>query len=219
MTTQHLSKNQVPSFITSATGYRGNKFRCTAVKDGYEFSTYNFWSGGSKTTYYLIERATGKVSSFPAVEVMKDTTVPTYKLEAGTVLVEHSIFCGKDMGLNITYLQSDMPILPTTEKPSEDLSEAEILVLVVTKSYKASHRKDELYRTLRAHIRAGHIDKGSQLVADLNGEDKYDQVRLSLRDKGYMNKRLALTIEGKNKAETFGSWDKYTWQKWGSEYN
>ena len=80
--------------------YRGRKFRYdTRIPTKLE----SYWSEGSRDSYAFVELKTGKVaavqSNHPFFEAGRPSELKA--LPAGFVIVEHSIFCGKDMCLTV----------------------------------------------------------------------------------------------------------------------
>lgn len=107
---------------------------------------------------------------------------PTLTLpETGGFVVKHSIFCGKDVGLTV-YAH---PAILTALLPAPVvLTDAETIVLCATVALKASYdgrkpRRDEAAR---------HGVDGAA----------FDAAQASLRDKGLMDARGAVTPDGRN---------------------
>ena len=80
--------------------YRGRKFRYD-TRIPTDLSSY--WDGGSRNSFAFVELKTGKVapvqSNHPFFEAGRPSELKS--LPAGFVVVEHSIFCGKDMGMTV----------------------------------------------------------------------------------------------------------------------
>jgi hypothetical protein len=85
--------------------YRGRKFRLNVSDSPINCASY--WDGGSRDYFCFANLATGEVSQqLPAqsafdrpIRGIQDVTLPP-----GFVCVEHSIFCGKDIGITIHVL-------------------------------------------------------------------------------------------------------------------
>jgi len=142
MTTVYLEKDQVPTQLLG--NYTGRKFQATATKSVTLSNAY--WDGGTRSTYRLIRLSDGQIASIGNTNPpqfggpVKRETVPVTQ---GFAVVEHSIFCGKDMGLTFHVNPADIAkLLP---EPVE-LSDAERIVLKCTASYKSSYRKQEISR-------------------------------------------------------------------------
>jgi hypothetical protein len=115
--------------------------------------------------------------------------VPTVALEAGRAIVCHKVFCGKDMGLTIYVHPSNLAkLLP---KPVE-LTGHEQTVLSYTASLKSSYGGISNYRFHEAHQRTGII------LAE------WDAAKQSLISKRLLNKRGAITTQGRNALQTAG---------------
>ena len=80
--------------------YTGRKIK-TAVRTSYTMADY--WDGGSRVYVRAVELKTGRIVD-PADFVhnpMNPGAGATFEIPAGVAMVEHSFFCGKDMGLTI----------------------------------------------------------------------------------------------------------------------
>ena len=91
--------------------YRGRKFRLMA-SNSVVLADLN-WSGGSRSVYRactIAGQPTGDSSKYnaqaPWANQAEGQTMP---IPPGFVVVEHSDFCGKDMGLRIYVNPADMP--------------------------------------------------------------------------------------------------------------
>ena len=161
MTRRYLEPSEVPALLLRAfPAYTGRKFAavvCEAVSlhDAY-------WSGGSRSTYRALELATGRTCD-PVSFVLnppqfggaaRAVTVP---LPSGWVIVQHSIFCGKDAGLTFHIrAENAAPLLPGPVALGA-LSRAALVVLHVSCSYKAFARRDE---AARLGVRGAGYDSG-----------------------------------------------------------
>ena len=162
--------------------YRGRKFK---LSTDVPKCLNSYWSGGSRDYYAFYELATGKqfsvASNHPFFE--KHNPRDLDGLPAGVVLVKHSIFCGKDMGITI-YANSEQitPLLP----PKQEVSENEQVVLKFTRSYKSSYAGIKNYRFHEAHRETG-----------ISAED-WEQAKKTLIEKKLLNKAGAITPAGRN---------------------
>lgn len=78
-------------------GYRGRKFRVVISDRPRRLLSY--WDGGSRDTFVVVQE--GRVFSPPTVAPFGRESVPDYVPVAGAILVEHSIFMGKDSGCTV----------------------------------------------------------------------------------------------------------------------
>jgi hypothetical protein len=88
--------------------YNGRKFSAE-VKSKYYVS--NYWSGGSRDYMVAIDLHTGRI-----MEPSHESTVPfnsiantCIDIPPGVGILEHSYFCGKDMGIRL-YVSSPLQI-------------------------------------------------------------------------------------------------------------
>lgn len=98
--------------------YRGRKIRLSFTE---RMSLENYWDGGTRSYYRAVDLNTGEVR-----EPARATGNPfngmahvEFDLPTGVALVEHSIFCGKDVGITVhvrresqTMLTGFTPALP-----------------------------------------------------------------------------------------------------------
>jgi hypothetical protein len=82
--------------------YRGRKFR--VVISARPSRLLSFWDGGSRDTYQVVQD--GRAISPPTVAPFGRENAPDFVPVPGAILVEHSIFMGKDAGCTI-YLHPD----------------------------------------------------------------------------------------------------------------
>lgn len=61
----------------------------------------NYWDGGSRSFYVAVRLVDGAVSDFGTDNPFRTATHEPVDLPSGVLLVEHTIFCGRDMGLTV----------------------------------------------------------------------------------------------------------------------
>jgi len=101
-------KQAMPIIKASFPTYNGRKIK-VMVNTQVHLSDLN-WSGGTRSEYKFIG-ANGRVA------MADNSTHPWYnrqegaviELKSGTYCVEHTIFCGKDLGLTVYIHPDDMP--------------------------------------------------------------------------------------------------------------
>ena len=102
---------QVKSVCKAAfPGYNGRKIQIKYnVKSK---SLRSYWDGGSKSSYAVIDLNLLKVLHAPDSHPFFDrlTGVDSFDIPEGYAVVEHSIFCGRDMGLTI-HIPDAAPLL------------------------------------------------------------------------------------------------------------
>lgn len=158
-------------------GYNGKKIvLSTAVPTDLR----SYWDGGSRSQYVFFSLIDGKTamveSNHPVFEAGKPYHLD--KLPERLLLVRHSIFVGKDMGITIYANASDLaPMLP---KNDHELTTDELIVLTFTKSYKSNYRFDEAVRTHGITT------------------DRWNAAKSLLIGKGLLAKNGAITPSGRN---------------------
>jgi len=164
-------------------GYTGRKFKLD--NSGHPVNVTSYWDGGSRDYYSAVNLSTGtridvpqNGTPFDGGPVAPDgVTVP-----AGYVIAQHSIFCGKDMGLTF-YVN---PETATQFLPAPDvLTEDELNVLVST-----THKNTYGGRTdIRFH-KSGLTREAWNTASD------------ALKSRKLLNKAGSLTTSGRNAINT-----------------
>lgn len=95
--------------------YRGRKVRlCTLPEGGKVRFSDNYWDGGSRSYWAACRLDNGAAVSLESGSPYRDQHEgQLVEVPFGCVVVEHSIFCGKDAGLRI-YVRAEnlAPLLP-----------------------------------------------------------------------------------------------------------
>lgn len=93
--------------------YRGRKIKVSEHAKN-SVRTNSYWDGGSRDTFVVVTLATLRARPIAGINPLnppdnwRDATV----IEPGTVIVEHSIFCGKDVGCRIHIREEDKNLFP-----------------------------------------------------------------------------------------------------------
>jgi hypothetical protein len=88
-------------------GYRGRKFR--VVISDRPRSLLSYWEGGSRDEFMILQD--GRVFPPPTVSPYARKDVPEFVPVSGAILVEHSIFMGKDAGCTIYLHPEDASLI------------------------------------------------------------------------------------------------------------
>jgi hypothetical protein len=172
----YLSPEMVPATLRNVFGYKGRKFRAR-ITESVQPSSMEY-SGGSRNRYAAVDLATGNVNVVTNSRPWPLThwTMGSVEIPVGFVVVMHTTYCGKDMGLTF-YMRAENAanMLPAPVTLSHD----ENVVLAVTCSLKSSYRKD----AARRH--------------DVTGE-RYEEAKRALIAAGFLTKRGAVTPAGRN---------------------
>ena len=194
-TTIYLDLKDVPPQLLS--GYTGRKFKlepCAAVALG-----SRYWGGGTRSTWRAVRLSDGAGIDIASIDqsfanppqfggIKSDPIVP---IPQGIVFVEHSIFCGKDMGLTFYARQDDVAaLLPA---PNDTLNNAEQVVLYVTKALKGSYGG----RNPRLDAATGSYayERGGRPAITAA---EYEAAKVALIASGHLNKAGAITTKGRN---------------------
>lgn len=173
--------------ICRKVGYDGRKIKIRVTDSVSLMGTY--WDGGSRSTYSGLNLASMESVSLPQFNPPQfggPSSPPEVPLIENLAIVEHSIFCGKDTGLTI-YIsaQNAAPLLPK----SLELTQDEQTCLNYTSKYKSSYGGVSNYRFISASR-----DNGITL-------ERWNNAKQSLTAKGLLDKRGAITIEGRNQVK------------------
>jgi hypothetical protein len=139
----HLEPSQVPTVLRGS--YAGYKYKVLVCESVTIPATAGLWNSGSRDSYQGVELATGKrypltMESEAPWGTRRDIEV---QLDNGKAVVEHSIFCGKDMGLTFYIHPSNaIGLIPA----KVELTPYERLVLVATRSLKSSYAGRDRYQ-------------------------------------------------------------------------
>jgi len=174
--------------------YTGKKF---SVSTDVPSRIDSYWDGGSRTYYVFYDMTDGKTfnvgSNHPFFEPNKPRELSG--LPQGTVLVAHSIFCGKDMGITIYVNPADLAnYIPA---PSGDLPNDIITVLAFTRGLKPSYAGISDYRFHKANRR-------KQI-----SRETWDAAKNAAISQGLLNKAGAITATGRNAIANIPS--SFTW--------
>lgn len=154
------------------------------------------WEGGSRTYYKFVRLVDGAVSQEVPAQSMFDKPLigaEAVTLPEGIVCVEHSIFCGKDMGLRIIVRPENAAgLLPA---PVE-LSLNDKIVLYATAHLKSSYAGD-------SNIRFHEAQKNTGIT-----QENWDSTRVSLQERRLLDKRGAITADGRNALGSMYNWPK-----------
>lgn len=79
--------------------YRGRKIKARTWTGPKRLQ--NYWDGGTRSYYCAVRVEDGAIAGFGTDNPFQRSAHEPVDLPAGVLLIEHSIFCGKDMGITI----------------------------------------------------------------------------------------------------------------------
>ena len=197
-TSIYLDANLVPRALRA--GYDGKKFKARVCERVTIPMTAGLWSGGSRDTYSLVEFETGREMaasdnmSAPWNPGRKDREI---ELKPGFCVVEHSIFCGRDMGLTF-YVHPDnaAKLLPA---PVAELSAHEKIVLDATAGLKSSYMGKDRFQMSSENSRFSRYSSTPFAEKGVHPtREQWDAAKALLISKGLLNKAGAITVAGRN---------------------
>lgn len=162
--------------------YSGNKYRIVFT-DSVNMSSY--WDGGTRSYFVVLRLSDNKIMPIPSQSPFDKQIkgVENFVIPAGFIVVEHIIFCGKDLGLRIHARPDGSNLLP---EKTDDLSELEIRVLIATASRKSSYAGYSDYRYAELKRKYGYT------LSEVNS------ARSTLIEKGLLAQNKSITIKGRN---------------------
>lgn len=190
--TIHLEPAQVPLHLRL--GYNGKKFKAIVCEEMSIPIDAGLWSGGSRETYTILRLSDGATiepvnhNASPFGGTRKEKMI---KLEPDFVVVEHSMFCGTDVGL--TFYVHPQNAMTAVVGPSVELSVPEKMVLDATKRFKSSYNGKDRYQ-----MSMDEMGWGSKEQADHPSREEWNFAKKTLIDKGLLDKRGAITTKGRN---------------------
>jgi hypothetical protein len=163
--------------------YTGRKFSVEVSNRPIDVRSY--WDGGSRDYFVFLRLDNLKTWVMPeqSINDVKVEGADKVSLVPGMVCVEHTIFCGKDIGITI-YIHPDN--VPKFIEEKQELTIEEKIVLVFTRLYKNTYGGQTNVR-YREAVRNTGISLG-----------KWVEAIASLQAKGLLNKAASITNEGKN---------------------
>jgi len=153
------------------------------------------WEGGSRSYFVVLDLASLRSITIPenGTPFSNGGKIERIsELPVNAAVIEHCLFCGKDLGIRIYVRPENMAkMLPA---PTVELTRDQQIVLVATRSLKSFARFDE----------ASSYTAISRVA--------YDQAKAELIAKGLLKSNGAITDDGRNLAG-----DKSLWQFKGAE--
>lgn len=183
-----LEPKMVPAHLRGS--YNGKSFSAIVTESVTVPSHAGLWDSGSRDTFDAVHLADGrKVAVSDNVSApwddRKSRVIP---LIPGIAVIEHSIFCGKDMGLRFYVHPNDAAaMLPS---PAAPLTDIESMVLRATATLKSSYNGKDRYQMTTDDLRYSGKPCPSR--------DQWNAAKDSLIAAGLLNAAGAITVKGRN---------------------
>lgn len=184
MNTIHTQAPEVRELAAIAfPGYRGKSYKVTAHQGNMRLDSC--WSGGSRDYYVLVDMATKRTIPIPENGTPFSNGGQIFTLEnlpENIALVEHTIFCGKDIGITV-YVHPDNLNRFALPAPIE-LTHAQKIVLAFTRERKSSYNGRNR----------------QEMAADEVGLPKleWEQAKAELIALGHLKSNGSITDSGRN---------------------
>src|SRR3990167_1777479 len=188
--TLHLDPRTMPEEVRKVChaafpSYNGRMFK-VRYADG-PLSVRSYWDGGSRDTYAFVRLADYATLPVPTAHPVFDREAPrdvdAVEIPSGAVCVEHTIFCGKDLGLTIHVRAEDAtPLLP----PPDDVPPDVRTVCRYTAGYKNTYAG-------RSNRRFEEANQETGITAE-----RWEAAKVEATTRGYLNKAGAITPAGRN---------------------
>ena len=146
----------------------------------------SYWDGGSRSSYVGINLETRKsvaVPQFDPPQFGGPIETPKVVLRPNFAIVEHSFFCGKDMGLTFYIHPSDAPQMITE---SDSVTDDEKIVLEFTAALKNTYGG-------RTNIRLGEARRKYGIT-----RERWEDAQGPLKPRKLLNKAGSITPQGRN---------------------
>ena len=186
MTTLHIFPTpELSALAKKAFGYAGRTFAATAAESFTLLDYVDLDNGGSWSDYAIVRG--------DKCESVRDGSGAKIELNASTMLLQHSYFCGHDTGITIYCHPALFPqLLPAGE--ARTLTTEQQIVLVATRSYKASYAGNSQVRYHEAARQTG-ITRAD-----------WERSKVECQGMGLLDKRGAITLAGKNAIGNTNLW-------------
>ena len=198
MNTIHLRPNEtMEALAEQAFGYTGRKFQVMASEHKHIVS---YWDGGTRSYWAVLTMGQGEGSTTQTNAIvehgkpqlcmvgecggMGQPAGVDVEIDANTIVAEHVIFCGNDLGIRFYVNPARLPqYLPAS---ANELTREQKIVLIATRSYKSSYAGVSNYRYIEARRETGIS------LAD------WERSKAECQQMGLLDKRGAITVEGRN---------------------
>src|SRR3990167_5534296 len=198
MSTIHLHANEtMEALAKQAFGYTGRKFQVEARE---RVHIVSYWDGGTRSYWVVLTMGQGGGSTTQTTAIVEhgkpelrvvgecggvgQPTGIDVEIDANTIVAEHVIFCGKDLGIRFYVNPARLPqFLPAS---ANELTREQRIVLVATRSYKSSYAGVGNYR----YIEAGR-ETGISLA-------DWERSKAECQQMGLLDKRGAITVDWRN---------------------
>lgn len=163
--------------------YQGRKFSVQVTNHPLDVRSY--WDGGSRNYYVFLRLDNLKTWEMPQQSMFdkKVNGADSVQLVPGMVCVEHTYFCGKDMGITIHVHPENAP---KRLENNLELTREEKIVLVYTRTYKNTYAG-------RTNVRFHEATRAKGISIE-----QWQNAINSLQEKKMLNKAGAITNEGRN---------------------
>lgn len=186
--TQTIHTDRSDAFVDSIVrasfpSYTGKTVRIQASET---VNCASYWDGGSRDYFVAVDLGTLRASAPAPTQSGFDRPVQgldSVPVPVGGAIVEHSIFCGKDMGVRIhVHADTLAGLLP----PAVEVSRECRIVLAATQSLKSSYGGVSDFRYHKA-------SKDTGITREV-----WDSAVVECQSHGWLNKAKAITNEGRN---------------------
>lgn len=177
----YVGVTEIPNDILKTIGYNGRKIQVVFTESVEIRLCDTMWSDGSRSTFYLGNLGTGEV-----VQITPTDKNIRISLEENGIVLEHVIFCGKDLGIKVYAHVSNAP---TSLGTTNELTKNQKIVLIATRAYKSFARFDEANRQT-------NITK-----------NEYDNAINECIELGLLNANKSINNKGKNVIGSLNFWE------------
>lgn len=175
--------------------YRGR--RITLVEQSGPVNLDSYWSEGGRTYHTFVRLSDLELRDVPdnGGHPAAPTSLGSQNIPDGFVLVQHIYFQGKELPIRILVPSANFNQFMLAAP--QELTWAEKVVLVATRSLKSSYMGD-------SNIRFHESEKTTGIK-----ESEWNEAKLNLINQGLLNRAGAITPKGRNAIEAAGVRDLY----------
>ena len=145
-----------------------------SVKETYH--VHDYWSDGSRDECRFVKLDTMQVISADQVEAIRNNP---YRLPMGDValvpgvaVVEHCIFCGKDLGYRVYLHSSNMAPMLAAPQAAADITPEQRRILVNYRSLKSGYRPKYTQEELAPLIAKGYLRQSKTGATGITNEGR-----------------------------------------------
>jgi len=182
--TDQATRHAIGLMRAAFPSYRGRRYRVRVTDHPLDIRTY--WDGGSRDYFAFVDLESRSVSAQVPPQSAFDRPIAgadAVTLPTNVACVEHTISCGKDLGLTlIVHPRNAAPLLPAPVTTSDH----EQIVLTYTAQYKNTYSG-------RTNLRYSEAHESTKITPE-----QWNTAKATCIKRGLLNKAGSITPTGRN---------------------